>query len=90
VLTLTSLVDDHGTKSYAKYALGSIGDIVDGLDPIPVNVYDTVGFTNANIDKVETLIPFIAQGRVPEGWKLQDNPAYLPPMPPDCSLRDDA
>lgn len=39
---------------------------------------DTPGFTAVYIDKIETLIPFIAQGRVPEGWKLSDNPAFLP------------
>jgi hypothetical protein len=71
-------VNDHGTTCYAKYPLDLVGELVDGLEHLPISMNDTPGFTAVYIDKIETLIPFIAQGRVPEGWKLSDNPAFLP------------
>jgi hypothetical protein len=71
-------LNDHGTTCYAKYPLDLVGELVDGLEHLPISMNDTPGFTAVYIDKIETLIPFIAQGRVPEGWKLSDNPAFLP------------
>jgi GTPase SAR1 family protein len=71
-------LNEPGTTCYAKYPLTLIGDVVDDLKYLPISLSDTPGFTDKYIDKIETLIPFIAQGRVPEGWKILDNPAFLP------------
>jgi hypothetical protein len=67
--------------------LSLVGDVLEDLQHLPISVNDTPGFTDKYIDKIETLIPFIAQARVPEGWNVLNNPAFLPPSE-DTAVHD--
>lgn len=80
-------LNEPGTVCYHKYPLSLVGDVLEDLQHLPISVNDTPGFTDKYIDKIETLIPFIAQARVPEGWNVLNNPAFLPPSE-DTAVHD--